>query len=130
MNGDEWNNDNHNNIPDDSDANKEDKLDKECNQDTVEENAAGENVVEEDAAEAEALVDDLVTWDKEPKPVWKVDPKKRCHLHDNWLHAAMQAAMEDPTLTTILDLDNVEQLECAPLQNTLQLHQRAAHGNF
>jgi len=59
--------------------------------------------------------------DEEPEPIHKVDPKEWQQLHDEWLHAAMQAAMGDTTLKSIPDLDNVKWVEHNPPQNTLVL---------
>jgi len=61
------------------------------------------------------------TLDEEPEPIREVDPKEWRRLHDEWLHAAMRAAMGDTTLTTIPDLDNVECMECNPPQNRVEV---------
>jgi len=44
-------------------------------------------------------------------PVREVDPKEWRQIHDEWLHAVMRAAMGDPMLTSIPDIENVERLE-------------------
>jgi len=64
---------------------------------------------QEDAKEAETILDK--SSDKEPPPIKQVDPHTWQELHGNWLHAAVRAAMGDITLTTIPDLENVEQVE-------------------
>jgi len=53
--------------------------------------------------------------------VREVDPKEWRQIHDEWLHAAMRAAMGDPTLTSIPDIENVERLEQKPPAINLRL---------
>ncbi len=69
----------------------------------------------------EAADGDPDTSDVEPEPIREVDPKEWRRLHDEWLHAAMRAAMGDTTLTMIPDLDNVECMERNPPQHRIEV---------
>jgi len=59
--------------------------------------------------------------DEEVTPVREVDPKEWRQLHDEWLHAAMQASMGNPSLLSIPDLDNVERIERKPPATNMHL---------
>jgi len=74
-----------------------------------------ENSIKEAAAmTSNSTVDDADSSDEEVAPVCEVKPKEWCHIHDEWLHAAMRAAMGDMTLTSIPDIKNVECMEQKP----------------
>jgi len=49
--------------------------------------------------------------EEEPEPVQEVFLKEWRQLHDDWLHAAMQAAMGDNTLKSIPDIDMVKHVD-------------------
>jgi len=68
-----------------------------------------------------AQAEDLTSLDEEPELIKTVDPKEWWRLHDEWLHAAMQAAMGNTTLKSIPDLDNIKRVDRNPPQNTLKL---------
>jgi len=53
--------------------------------------------------------------------VCEVDPKEWHQIHDEWLHAAMRAAMGDTMLTTIPNIENVERMERKPPASNLNL---------
>jgi len=53
--------------------------------------------------------------------VHEVEPKEWHHIHDEWLHAAVRAAMGDTTLTAIPDIKNVECMERKPPAMNLNL---------
>jgi len=52
-----------------------------------------------------------------------VDPKEWHQIHNEWLHAEMQAAMGNMTLTSIPNIKNVEHMERKPptMNSNLQL---------
>jgi len=81
----------------------------EANQDQEEDQEPEDNNSNDDLSESEVV------------PVKEVDPKEWRKLHDEWLHAAMRAAMGDPTLVSIPDIENIERMERKPFVTNLRL---------
>jgi len=89
----------------DEEESKEDKQDEPKAHEGMKENAAAD----EDSS------------DEEPPPVTQVDAKMWRSLHDEWLHAAMRAAMGDTSLKTIPDLDHFECVDRQQPPNDLEV---------
>jgi len=75
----------------------------------------------QESSAPKAQVNEAVSSDNKPKPIWEADLKAWRQIHNEWLHVAMRAAMGDPTLTTIPDIENVERIYHNPPPPSLAL---------
>jgi len=81
----------------------------EDNKDHAEDQKQADDNPEDDLSESEVV------------PVKEVDPKEWQKIHDEWLHAAMRAAMGETTLASIPDIENIERMERKPFATNLRL---------
>jgi len=69
----------------------------------------------------ENIVADAESLDEEPPLVTQMDAKMWRSLHNEWLHAAMQATMGDMSLKANPDLDHIECVDRQPPPNNLEV---------